>query len=64
MAEHRDAFDLHVSQLNDRWLARVLHLQPVRWENFLDAMDAHRLQHSYNRALQECDLFVIPTQPC
>ena len=59
LVEHRDAFDLRVRQLNDRWLARGLHLQPVRWENFLDAMDARRLQDAYNRAIKDCDLFVM-----
>ncbi len=59
LAEHRDAFDLHVRQLNDRWRTRRLQFEPVRWENFLDAMDAHRLQDSYNEALKECDLFVM-----
>ena len=59
LAEHRDAFDLHVRQLNDRWVRRGLHLEPVRWENFLDAMSREGLQHEYNRAIGGCELFVM-----
>jgi len=59
LAEHRDAFDLHVRQLNDRWLKRGLHLEPVRWEHFLDAMAPERLQDEYNRAIGGCECFVM-----
>ena len=59
LAEHRDAFDLHVRQHNDRWVKRGLHLEPVRWEHFLDAMAQERLQDEYNRAIGGCDLFVM-----
>ncbi len=59
LAGHRDAFDLKVRQLNDRWIKRGLHLEPQRWENFIDAMSATRLQDEYNRAIQACDVFVM-----
>src|SRR5262249_44858750 len=28
------------------------------WENFLDAMSETRLQDEYNKAVQDCDIFV------
>ena len=59
LAEHRDTFDLHVRQLNDRWVGRGLHLEPVRWEHFLDAMAPERLQDEYNRAIGGCEVFVM-----
>ncbi len=59
LKEHRDAFDLHVRQLNDRWIKGGLHLEPVRWENFLDAMDARGLQSTYNKEAKACDIFVM-----
>lgn len=59
LAEHRDAFDLHVRQLSDRWKDKGLYLQPVRWENFIDAMSATRLQDEYNQAVAGCDIFVM-----
>lgn len=60
MADHRDAFDLYIRQRNDRWVRRGLLLQPVRWEHgFIDAMDAERLQGTYNAALETCDVFVL-----
>lgn len=59
LAEHRDAFDLRVRQLNDRWVKRGLHLEPERWENFIDAMAQDRLQDEYNRTIAGCDIFVM-----
>lgn len=60
LREHRDAFDLKLRQLNDRWIAqRGIHLEPLRWEHFLDAMSSSRLQDEYNAAIAGCDLFVM-----
>jgi formylglycine-generating enzyme required for sulfatase activity len=60
LREHRDAFEQQVRRLNDRWIAqRGIYLQPVRWEHFLDAMSATRLQDEYNAAIAGCDLFVM-----
>ena len=60
LREHRDAFEQQVRRLNDRWIAqRGIHLQPVRWEHFLDALSATRLQDEYSAAIAGCDLFVM-----
>jgi hypothetical protein len=59
LKDHRDAFDLQVRQLDDRWLARGIRFQPVRWENFIDAMSPTGLQDAYNRAITDCDIFVM-----
>lgn len=60
LREHRDAFEQQVRRLNDRWIAqRGIYLQPLRWEHFLDAMSATRLQDEYNAAIAGCDLFVM-----
>jgi hypothetical protein len=56
--EYRDAFDLYFRQRND-WLRKEgFQLDMVRWENFLDAMSATRLQDEYNKTVRECDIFV------
>jgi hypothetical protein len=34
-------------------------LDLVIWEDFLDAMSQTRLQDEYNRAIRDCDLFVM-----
>ena len=31
----------------------------IVWEDFLDALSPTRLQDEYNRAIRECDLFVM-----
>jgi TIR domain len=58
LREDRDAFELYFRQQNDRFAARGLYLQIVRWESFLDAMSETRLQDEYNKALRDCDIFV------
>lgn len=58
LAADRDAFDLHFRQLNDELLQDGLVLQIVRWERFLDAMSATRLQDEYNAKARACDVFV------
>lgn len=55
----REQFRLSIADLNDNWLHRGVILQVVAWENFLDAMAKTRLQDEYNRALRECDVFVM-----
>ena len=43
LRDDRDAFDLYFRQRNDFLLEGGTYLQIVRWENFLDAMSATRL---------------------
>jgi internalin A len=55
----RDEFDRRVRRLNDRMVyKRGVYLEVVRWEHFLDAMSATRLQDEYNTAVRACDVFV------
>ncbi len=58
LREDRDEFDLYFSKQNDKWKKTGVHLQIVRWENFLDAMSETRLQDEYNKEIRACDIFV------
>ncbi len=59
LAEHRLQFRLHLGVLNKRWCEDGLLLEAVHWENFVDAMSKTGLQDEYNRALAQCDIFVM-----
>jgi small GTP-binding protein len=58
LRDDRDAFELYLRMLNDRFFAQGIYLQVTRWENFLDAMSETRLQDEYNEAVTNCDIFV------
>ncbi|MCW5981554.1 MAG: hypothetical protein KIT09_25945 [Bryobacteraceae bacterium] len=58
LREDRDAFDLYFRQQNDGFRKRGFYLEIIRWENFLDAMSATRLQNEYNKEVRNCDIFV------
>lgn len=51
-------FDLFVRQQNDAFVKKGTYLEVVRWESFLDAMSATRLQDEYNKAIRDCDIIV------
>ncbi len=55
----RDQFEIAIARKNERWIDKGVVLQPVRWENFLDAVSQTRLQDEYNRAIRDCDIFVM-----
>ncbi len=58
LANDRDAFDLYFRQQNDHLKEEGVYLKIIRWETFLDAMSASRLQDEYNRAVRDSDIFV------
>jgi len=58
LREDRDSFDLYFSKMNVKLLKRQVYLNVIRWEQFLDAMSETRLQDEYNKAVQDCDVFV------
>ena len=58
LKEDRDRFELFFRQENDRLRTQLFYLDVNRWENFLDAVSDTRLQAEYNKAIQNCDIFV------
>jgi hypothetical protein len=55
----REAFERMLARLNPQWRPRDITFDLVVWENFIDAMSKEGLQKEYNRAAQDCDLFVM-----
>lgn len=59
LRQDRDAFEIEISRRNSEWVDRGGFLEPVKWEDFLDAMSKTRLQDEYNKAIRGCDIFVM-----
>ena len=55
----RDQFEIFIGRKNKDWSAKGVFLELVMWEDFIDAMSQTRLQDEYNKAIAECDLFVM-----
>jgi hypothetical protein len=55
----RKEFEILINRKNKDWADRGAFLDLVVWEDFLDAMSKTRLQDEYNKAIQECDVFVM-----
>jgi formylglycine-generating enzyme required for sulfatase activity len=59
LTEHRREFELFIGRQNKLLVKRGVFLELVKWEGFLDIMSETRLQDEYNKALKECELFVM-----
>ena len=59
LKEDRDQFELEVSRKSNDWAAKGVMLMVVRWEDFLDALAATRLQDKYNEEISHCAIFVM-----
>ena len=55
----RQQFEIFINRKNKAWVDKGVFLELVIWEDFLDAVSQTRLQDEYNRAIRECDLFVM-----
>jgi hypothetical protein len=55
----REQFELFLNRKNKQWVNQGVFLELIIWEDFLDAMSQTRLQDEYNKAIRECDLFVM-----
>jgi hypothetical protein len=59
LLDDRKEFQLFIARKNNDWAPKGVHLEVVVWEDFLDAVSQTRLQDEYNKAVRECDLFVM-----
>lgn len=59
LGEDRKEFEILINRKNKDWVARGAFLELVVWEDFLDAMSNTRLQDEYNKAIRQCDIFVM-----
>jgi hypothetical protein len=59
LSEDRKEFEIFVNRKNKDWVDKGVFLELVVWEDFLDAVSKTRLQDEYDKAIRECDLFVM-----
>jgi hypothetical protein len=59
LKEDRKEFEIFIGRKNKDWVDKGVFLNLVIWEDFLDAVAQTRLQDEYNKAIRECDLFVM-----
>ena len=57
--EDRKEFEIFINRKNKDWVTSGVFLELIVWEDFLDAVSKTRLQDEYNKAIRECDLFVM-----
>lgn len=55
----REAFERMLARLNPQWRSRDITFDLVVWEHFIDAMSKEGLQKEYNKAVEDCDVFVL-----
>ena len=55
----RTEFEIFIGRKNKEWVDKGVFLNLVIWEDFLDAVSQTRLQDEYDKAIRECDLFVM-----
>jgi len=59
LKDDRRVFELMLARLNPQWRARDVTFDLVVWENFIDGMSKEGLQKEYNKAVRDCDIFVM-----
>jgi hypothetical protein len=59
LKEDREEFEIFIGRKNKDWVDKGVFLDLVIWEDFLDAISQTRLQDEYDKAIRECDLFVM-----
>ena len=59
LEEDRKEFEIFIHRKNKDWVSQGVFLELIVWEDFLDAVSKTRLQDEYNKAIRECDLFVV-----
>lgn len=59
LKEDREQFEIFINRKNKDWIDRGVFLDLVIWEDYFDAVSQTRLQDEYNKAIRECDLFVM-----
>lgn len=59
LKEDRVQFEIFINRKNKDWVEKGVFLELIIWEDFLDALSKTRLQDKYNKAVRECDLFVM-----
>jgi hypothetical protein len=59
LKDDRQKFRLFIDNRNKSWIKKGVALELVHWEDFIDAVSKTRLQDEYNKAIRDCDLFLM-----
>jgi hypothetical protein len=59
LKEDRKEFEILIGRRNKDWVSKGVFLDLIVWEDFLDAVSKTRLQDEYNKAIRECEIFVM-----
>jgi hypothetical protein len=59
LKEDQKEFEISINRKNKDWVDQGAFLELIVWEDFLDAVSKTRLQDEYNKAVRECDIFVM-----
>ena len=59
LKEERDQFEIFINRRNKQWYDQGIFFELVVWEDFLDAVSKTRKQEDYNKAIDDCDIFVM-----
>ena len=57
-SDRRD-FEIFINRKNKDLADKEIFIHLEKWEDFLDAMSQTRLQDEYNKAIENCDIFVM-----
>ncbi len=55
----REQFELFINRKNKEWIGKGAFIELIIWEDFLDTLSQTRLQDEYNKAIKQCDIFVM-----
>ena len=58
LKDDRKEFEILIGRENKQYIKKNIFLELVIWEDFIDVMSATRLQDEYNKAIEDCDIFV------
>jgi hypothetical protein len=59
LKEDRNNIQVFISQINEEWCQRDICFKLKIWEDFIDSMSRDGLQQEYNKAVAECDIFLM-----
>jgi len=59
LREDREGFNSFLYAKTKSWAKKEIFLNSVMWEEFIDAVSQTRLQDEYNKAIKECDIFIM-----
>jgi len=59
LKEDRVQFEIFINRENKEWIKKGYFFELIIWEDFVDAMSLTRLQDEYNKAIVDCDIFIM-----